>query len=136
MRQQLFLKKKDGCLICVNKPFSKRKMAAKLRQQNSSPALGLVWQNHLQAVTCKFPKCTSKCTSSPLNLQVFAMSFTSEIYKCICEWNYKCILSVLISIRMSLFSNFNSKIRIQIVAIKGILKSCISLCIFRLICLV
>ena len=60
-KMNLFLKKKDGCLICVNK--------------NSSPDLGLVWQN---SSTSQFPKCTSKCTSSSLNLQVFAMSFTSE----------------------------------------------------------
>jgi hypothetical protein len=43
-------------------------------------------------------------------------------------------LSVFISVRMSLFSNFNSDI-IQTVAFRLFLKPWISLCIFRLICL-
>ncbi len=71
---------------CVNKPFSKerwllncvnktaRRSAVweffqKMRQQNSSPALGLVWQSSV-------PVSSRKLTST-------FVIFTSEIYKCI-----------------------------------------------------
>ncbi len=53
--------------------------------------------------------------------------FTSEIL----QVHFKC------SYKRSFLSNsnFNSDFQIQTVAFKGLLKSCISLCIFRLICL-
>ncbi len=75
-----FLKKKDGCLICVNKLaldqlFASTKLIA-------SPWAGLTKQLYKQ-----FPKRTVICTSSYKYLVVNYM----WIYKCICEWNYKLI---------------------------------------------
>jgi len=60
---------------CVKILSFKERWMPNLRQQTRRTA---VWVDLTKQCTSQFPKCTSKCTSSSLNLQVFAMSFTSE----------------------------------------------------------
>ncbi len=61
MRQQT-LEKKDGCLL-------RQQIHSQISQSEASLFLGLIQQNNLQVVTCKFPKVYKCFIIYKLNLQ-------------------------------------------------------------------
>jgi hypothetical protein len=115
MHQQTILKKKDGCLFASTKLGDQLLADPSKQFTDSSQKWTIICASSLQVIFVIYK------LNLQVNLQSYSSSCTSA-FKC----SYKCSLSNC---------NSNSKIRILTVAFKGILKSCISLWNFRLICL-